>query len=310
MLAVSCSVSSSQAISQTAPLDNPTAKQKLLAYLKQIGEGPTILSGQNVGHADGDRGDTDIRNIRDRTGKLPAVLGIDLGYDNVGRVPDAAIGYAVDYWNNGGLITLSMTPDNPFTGGNAWDVRTGSLDEMLTPGTEPNRAWMEILNNVANVLDEFKKDGVIVLWRPLHEMNGGWFWWGGVRRGNKWTPAPEYKRLWTHMHNYFTKTRGLDNLLWVYTPNCREYEESSKPVLHYYPGVAYVDIVGLDCYTDDINVIGHFGGYTDLMSLGKPLVLSEFGSRKGSDGSFDSRTSLAIKRAYLLRLFNLCSSLL
>lgn len=285
------------AAAQTDGLDNPARKAKVLAYLKKIGEGPKILSGQNVGHADGNRGDTDIRSILDKTGKLPAVLGMDLGFEDVGKVPEGAVQFLIDYWKNGGLVALSIHPGNPFTGKDSWDVRTRSLDELTSPGTEPSKAWMRILDNTAQVLDKLKKAGVVVLWRPLHEMNGGWFWWGGNQNG-KWTPEAEYKRLWVHMYNYFTQTKGLDNLLWVYSPNCRDYQESTKPMTLYYPGPAYVDVAAQDCYTDDLSVLGRFGSYTDLVSLGKPVVLAEFGPKKVKDGSYDSRKALAIKQSY------------
>ena len=75
--------------------------------------------------------------------------------------------------------------------------------------------WMHELDILAAGLGELQDAGVVVLWRPFHEVNGDWFWWGGKK--------PEtFIRVWRHMFDYFTKTKKLNNLLWVYGPEPRQ----------------------------------------------------------------------------------------
>ncbi len=122
---------------------------------------------------------------------------------------------------------------------------------------------MKDLDTIAAGLKELQEAGVVVLWRPFHEMNGGWFWWGAKE------PA-KFIRLWRHMFDYFTKTKGLDNLLWVYSPN------HGNKTADYYAGDQYVDIVGLDAYTDFVDP-RHVLGYPEVARLPKPFAFTEFG---------------------------------
>ncbi len=99
------------------------------------------------------------------------------------------------------------------------------------------------------------------MWRPFHEMNGKWFWWGDQ-------DAESFATLWRHMHDYFTEEKHLDNLLWVFAP-----DDGRGLCEGCYPGSAYVDIIGIDKY-GSLSDINH---YNDLMVFGKPLGLSEYG---------------------------------
>jgi mannan endo-1,4-beta-mannosidase len=94
-------------------------------------------------------------------------------------------------------------------------------------------------------------------------MNGGWFWWGAQ-------PPDQFIRVWKHMFDYFTNTKKLDNLLWVYGPNHGQKSAA------YYAGDRYVDIVGLDAYTDFIDP-ERIRGYPEVAALPKPFGFTEFG---------------------------------
>ena len=93
-----------------------------------------------------------------------------------------------------------------------------------------------------------------------------------------------YIRLWRHMYQYFTETKGLNNLIWVYASSTYNGESWKAPVDFYYPGGDVVDIVALDVYDDDVNA----HGYEELLALGKPFAMAEVGPLASRDGSYDN----------------------
>ena len=134
------------------------------------------------------------------------------------------------------------------------------LEDLLKPDSETHTRWMQELDLMAAGLKELQEAGVVVLWRPFHEMNGGWFWWGAAE-------PEKFIAVWRHMFDYFSKTKGLNNLLWVYGPNHGQNTAS------YYAGEQYVDIVGLDAYTDYLDP-QHVKGYAEVAALPKPRMLA------------------------------------
>lgn len=93
---------------------------------------------------------------------------------------------------------------------------------------------MADIDDVARELLKLRDAGVPVLWRPLHELNGDWFWWGKC--------GPEaFQRLWKLLYTRYTETFGLNNLIWV-------FGYTSQPDAAWYPGDAYIDIAGADNY--------------------------------------------------------------
>ncbi|WP_455589234.1 glycosyl hydrolase [Bacteroides rodentium] len=137
--------------------------------------------------------------------------GIYFEGEGITAVPDLETGYAF------------YKADTKFDAGNA-----------LTEGTWENKFFMQDLEHVAGYLKLLKEAGIPVLWRPLHEAAGGWFWWG--------KDAASFKAMWIKMFDYF-KAQGLDNLIWVWTTETGDDD--------WYPGDQYVDIVGRDLYGND-----------------------------------------------------------
>ena len=91
----------------------------------------------------------------------------------------------------------------------------------------------------AKALTELKDAGIPVLWRPFHEFDGQWFWWGKGGKDN-------FIKLWQLMHDKFTNEYGLNNLIWVLG-----YSGEVKD--GWYPGDEYVDIAGSDTYDNSTN---------------------------------------------------------
>jgi len=257
-----------------------------------------LVIGQNIGAAGGaeDGYRSYIEEPASRFGgRRPLLVGVDYGWDRIDAGEIArANRLLIEHWNKGGLVTVAMHPGNPCVeGGTVQGLDGIDLGAVLTAGTDANRRWMAVLSTVADGLDELRRAGVVVLWRPLHEMNGGWFWWGSDRQG-VWTDSKEYAALWRHCHRYLTTERKLDNLLWVYAPNAK-LDDHTRPVAAYYPGGDVVDLVGYDCYTDDIGreVWDANGSYRDLIALGKPFAVTELGPGTKQRGAFDNQAAIA-----------------
>jgi mannan endo-1,4-beta-mannosidase len=258
---------------------NPAANEKTKAILKYVQSldpqaAKHLISGQFINSQD----PSDVRlmdKIHDKTGYWPALLGVDYasqGGINIGPPNRAAIAY----WREGGLVTVSTHLYDPmnFQGGGLRDQGV-DLSILLDESSAMNRRWIQELDRVAEGLQQLKDAGVVVLWRPFHEMNGGWFWWGGK-------DPNAFIKLWRHMFDYFSRTKNLDNLLWVYSPNHGEKTTA------YYPGDRYVDLVGLDAYSDFID-LDHIQGYPPVARLPKPFGFTEYGPHGPSNppGDYD-----------------------
>jgi mannan endo-1,4-beta-mannosidase len=140
--------------------------------------------------------------------------------------------------------------------------------DVLTPGTPLFKKWCRQVDSVAVYLKKLRDAHVPVLWRPYHEMNGDWFWWGG-RHGKYGTAA-----LYRQMFDRYVKYHKLNNLIWVWS-----MDRPNKPEMkftHFFPGSRYVDILALDVYGSDFNR-SYYDSLTAL-SGGKPLVLGEVGN--------------------------------
>lgn len=272
---------------QTANPNADNTTKQVLQYINSLKSAPdnNILLGQNIGHG-GEMNNyinTLVNNLQQQTGKYIGMIGADYGLDN-------SINYTqcnqilTDYWNDGGLVTLSWHMDNPWTGGDTWNTNNNeNLNDLITPGNAAYNNWQNELQNLGNVLQQLEDAGVTVLWRPLHEMTGDWFWWGY----KNWAGHEQaYINVWRNMFDYLTYTRGLDNLLWVYsTANTWE-----QRVTNYYPGAGYVDIVGIDIYHEDVDTWFPSRDYADLQSLGHPMGINEFGPPISSaNGNYDYR---------------------
>jgi mannan endo-1,4-beta-mannosidase len=134
------------------------------------------------------------------------------------------------------------------------------------PGNAVYDALIADMDNIAAELQKFEDAGVPVLWRPLHESAGNWFWWGN-------STAAAYVELWRLMFDRFTTTHGLDNLLWVWTA-----ETQNSAWLDFYPGDAYVDIVGVDAYeTETSSYAGKWNDVFGEFNGNKLVALTEVG---------------------------------
>ena len=219
----------------TYTLSNPNANEttgQVYAYLCSLAGEHTLSAQQEstwMGSAD-----YEMDYIQDKTGRLPALRGLDYMHDDFEGVNQRAL----EWWQAGGLVTICWHTGADFSG--EWkDCMESSIPDWeaaLTPGTPEYEAFLAGMDKAGAALQELQRQGVTVLWRPFHEFDGKWFWWG---KG-----GPEnFVRLWRLMYRHFTQDLGLNNLIWVlgYSHLYRDYGG-------WYPGDEYVDVIGSDSY--------------------------------------------------------------
>lgn len=218
------------------------------------------------------------------TGKWPAMTTVDYGHLN--HSPANWIDYnhtqfLEDWWLANGLVgagwhwvvpkTESVVSD-PFAYTYKTEETVFRPGNALTEGNWEHEVLQADLAEMADYLLLLKEKNIPVLWRPLHEAAGNiyeynngtaWFWWGAGGADN-------YKALWIHMFEYF-ESRGLNNLLWVWTTQTKDAA--------FYPGDAYVDIVGRDIYNNGSgsDIAAQFASI-QAEYPNKMVTLSEFGS--------------------------------
>ena len=200
----------------------------------------------------------------------PALLELDLtDFGVTAEHDDELRTLLLRHVHAGGLIGFSFHAGNPFTGRGVNDrggVDLPQLADPAAPQTTAGANWKSELDRIADVMALFPD--AVVLFRPLHESNGDWFWWGQA------DPA-EFQAVWHGMFNYLTSTKGLHNLLWVYSANRNLGSDLSDPT-RLYPGAAVVDLVGLDIYDDDLSSTEP--GYHAMVALRKPFGITEYGA--------------------------------
>jgi len=237
---------------QNLPADKKATKETIALY-KNLGV--LLDKGIMFGHQDDlaygvgwkyERGRSDIKDV---TGDYPAVYGFELGRleldhaVNIDSVPfDKMKGFIRDAYNRGGVITLSWHLNNPLTGKTAWNPAPGTVASVL-PGGEKNELYKSWLDKVASFLLDLKGNNgeyIPIIFRPFHELNGSWFWWGG----KNCTPD-ELKQLYHFTESYLRDVKNVHNLLYAYNTD-KFY--SKHEYLERYPGDEWVDVIGFDIY--------------------------------------------------------------
>jgi len=188
-------------------------------------------------------------DVKETCGDYPAVMGFDLGgiemddAKNLDSVPFTRIREElITHHERGGIVTLSWHPRNPLTGGTAWDVSNDQVVRSVLYGGVMHVKFESWLKKVGDFIATLKtSDGkpVPIIFRPWHEQNGSWFWWG-----EKLCTASEYHGLWNMTQDYLNG-RGFTNLLWSYSPNLGVNADAFNAR---YPGNDRVTLLGLDAY--------------------------------------------------------------
>lgn len=194
------------------------------------------------------QGRSDVMEV---CGDYPAVMGfelggIELGDDrNLDSVPFTMIRREMlAQVRRGGIATVSWHPHNPLTGGSAWDVSDSTVVRSILPGGSRHGMYLQWMDRLADFLHQLSSDNgepVAFIFRPWHENNGSWFWWGE----GLCSPL-EYHALWCMTQDYLLH-KGLTNIIWSYSPNL-DGGMTEEKFMERYPGNNRVDMIGLDAY--------------------------------------------------------------
>nr|WP_027872099.1 glycosyl hydrolase [[Eubacterium] cellulosolvens] len=258
---------------------NPNATseaRELLARLCQSA-GNRLITGQHTQTNPME----EIDYIRKTTGREPLLRGFELlGYspninyehaseaclteveENKGTM-ETALRWAA---SGDGIVTLSFHWFSPLYGEDKSfyaEHTTFDPEKVLVEGSPERAAFYHDLDEIAGELRRFLDAKIPVLWRPFHESDGTWFWWG--------SKGPSVARdLYILMYNYYTSVHHLDNLLWVW--NCRTADG--------YPGDAYVDVISVDLYMEQYKATDYADDYYALIkntTTTKVAALAEIG---------------------------------
>ena len=248
----------------------------LLSYLADTA-GNAILTGQHTQTNPME----EYHHIHDLTGSFPKVVGFELlSYSPNINYDDADEACLTEVYENRDTLKTAMkiaeTTDSILCFCFHWFSPIGGRDkafyskntdfdarQVLVEGTPERNAFYSDLDVIAKELEPFKEKNIPILWRPFHEVEGTWFWWGA--QGGEVA-----KEMYILMYDLFVNKYHLDNLLWVW----------SSPTKESYPGDEYVDVIGWDIYLPDKQHTDYKSKYEELISnttTNKVPALTEVG---------------------------------
>ncbi|MBQ8288185.1 MAG: beta-mannosidase [Clostridia bacterium] len=255
---------------------NMTAEARaVLAYLHEI-RGKGILLGQHTLTM----AQEELSHLETLTGKLPALCGFELlsyspniNYPSCSeaalkevRENEGTLIRAYEWAERGGLVTMTWHWYSPLSGKDkSFYAENTDFDasRVLIDGTPEREAFFRDMDVMAELLRGFLEKRIPILWRPFHESDGTWFWWGAKGQAVA-------RELYGTMFRYFTDVWHLDHLIWVW----------NDPTAEFYVGDDYCDIASLDYYTDPHSHTALAQQYERLTAVtkGRPYALGEVGN--------------------------------
>ena len=194
-------------------------------------------------------------DVKEVTGSYPAVYGWDVGGFETGELLEAHVGYGKkelaawsrEAFERGGVVTYAWHMSNPVSNESFYD-KTPAVHAII-PGGEKHAEYVATLDKLAEFFEALAP--MPIIFRPFHEHNGDWFWWG-----KGFCTEEDYITLWRFTIDYLKDEKGIRNLIYAFSPDRSRMDLGSDNAYFYaYPGDDYVDIIGLDNYWD----VGHPG---------------------------------------------------
>ena len=248
--------------------------QRLLAYLYEIDDDHTLAGQHNFNH-EMSRYTSKAQEIG---GRFPAIWGTDFSWSGSQDPGQKIVDEAIEKHKAGVIVTLMWHAGRPmdeppfrWSESIQGEISEDEWHELTTPGTPLHARWRDQIDQIAVYLKQLRDANVPVLWRPYHEMNGVWFWWGD-KKGEE-----GYAKLWRLLYDRYVNFHQLNNLIWVWNANApRDIpKDEAYAYNHYYPGHDYVDVLATDVYNFDYEQ----KDYQELLSLaeGKVIALGQVG---------------------------------
>ena len=280
MLLILLTVQISGATQQKMKLvDRKATKETKALYknLNQLSQQHILFGHQHAteyGH--GWTGEDSRSDVKSVTGSHPAVIGVDFG--GLSGRPEVAIEkeknkllkIITDTYSRGGVVTVSWHFSNPVSPGGFYWVDSVSKPAVryIIPGGTHHQHYKQILKTIGELANSAKgNDGKLVpmIFRPYHEMEGNWFWWGG----NHCNPE-EFTKLWQFTVSYLRDSLRVHNFIYAFSPDCNF--NSEEEYIERYPGNEWVDMVGMDDYAD----FGRYGKYNTDSGYYRLKLVSDF----------------------------------
>ncbi|MFL5808790.1 MAG: glycoside hydrolase family 26 protein [Flavisolibacter sp.] len=271
------------------PIDKNATKETKALYknLGKLSKEHTLFGHQHAteyGHGwEGDIGRSDVKSV---TGSHPAVIGIDFSAFTAGNASYVETykkhvkKIVEDTYNRGGVTTAAWHFLNPVSGGGFYWVDTVSKPAVkyLIPGGEAHQKYKEILKGIGEWAKTVKgADGknVPIIFRPFHEFDGDWFWWGKSH-----CTREEFISLWRFTVGYLRDSLGVHNFIYAFSPDTQFLTEAEY--LDRYPGDEWVDMLGVDNYGD----MGRDGKYDLDAAILKLKIVNDYAVKAGKLAAF------------------------
>lgn len=283
----------------------------LYAYLQALSSNNQVLFGHQNDYNKKVSESAAKGDVYDITGSLSGMYGIDtlsltgaeLGITDATEALNVSVAHSIAAANEGAIVTLSAHMPN-FTNAKITKNADGSFNftscdfseskdlsgnsgELILPGGEYNPQFNAYLDIIAAYADGLQTKGIPVIFRPFHECDGSWFWWGAG------TGTETYKSIFRYTVEYL-QAKGIHNMLYVYSPNGPVADVNKY--LERYPGDEYVDILAFDYYDDYSSYPATADGsfFTNLENSCK--VVSEIAKNKGKVAAISETGARVMKK--------------
>jgi len=269
-------------------IDAHATKETRTLYknLAELAQSHTLFGHQHAteyGH--GWYGDENRSDVKSVVGSHPAVIGVDLsGFsgrseEEIAKAKEAVRKNVIDTYNRGGVTTVAWHFPNPVSGGGFYWVDSVSLPavRMIIPGGTAHNQYKLILRSIGDWAHSIKgKNGELipVIFRPYHEFDGGWFWWGATHCSRE-----EFVSLWRFTVSYLRDSLQVHNFIYAFSPDNKFSNEAE--FLERYPGDDWVDMLGMDDYGD----MGR-DRYALDVAASKLKVVCDYAKRTGKLAAF------------------------
>lgn len=267
------------------------------------------------------KGACEKSDLEELSGHRPMVLSMDFcplelqnGYYMSGSTWEQHRRAIIEQHRRGGITMISWHMYNPATGKDAWDVSDAKTVRKILRNTPAREKFIHFLDLAADYILTLRDDEgqlIPIIFRPFHESQGSWFWWG-----HDLCSSRDFVKLWRFTRQYLTQ-KGCTNLLYCFSVS--GVTHSIIDYLDRFPGPDYVDILGTEVYRDNSLAGGIEAKRADFIrrarqnlsivqQLGqrwqKPICVAESGGENTEDPEWWTRAVLPALQGYPVSYIN------